>query len=54
MAEHQYLGILGRGGPRQKAQPAERQAAESVDQMERHDSQECVDGLANTLDVIPS
>ncbi|MET7541716.1 hypothetical protein [Streptomyces sp. NPDC005507] len=54
MAQHQDLDILGRGGPCQQAEPAEQEAAESVDQTERHDSQACVDGLANVRDVIPS
>lgn len=49
--EHQYLDILGRGGVGQQAQPAEQEAAESVDQTERHASQVCADGLANTHDV---
>ena len=54
MEQHQYLDILslGRAGP--QAQPAEQEAAESVDQTERHDFQSCVDGLANTPDVITS
>ncbi|MGX4695475.1 hypothetical protein [Streptomyces sp. JNUCC 63] len=52
--QHQYLGILGRGGAGRQAQPAEQEAAESVDQTERHASQACADGLANTFDVIPS
>ncbi|MFE7393749.1 hypothetical protein [Streptomyces sp. NPDC057582] len=52
--EHQYLDILGRGGPRQQAQPAEHQARESVDQTERHDSQACADGVTSAFDVITS
>ncbi|MFE7711970.1 hypothetical protein ACFU6I_40880 [Streptomyces sp. NPDC057486] len=52
--EHQYLDILGRGGTGQQAQPADHQAAESVDQTERRDAQACADGLTNTLEVITS
>ncbi|MEV6056659.1 hypothetical protein [Streptomyces sp. NPDC052107] len=52
--EHQYLGILGRRRAGQQAQPAEQEAAESVDQTERHASQACAGGLANTFDAIPS
>ncbi|MER5917088.1 hypothetical protein ABT124_43770 [Streptomyces sp. NPDC001982] len=54
VAQYQYLDVLGRGGPRQQAQPAEQQAAESVDQTERHDFQACVDGLTSAFDVITS
>ncbi|GGJ60039.1 hypothetical protein GCM10010121_083340 [Streptomyces brasiliensis] len=52
--EHRYLDILGRGGGSQQAQPAEQEAAESVDQTERHAFQASADGLANTLEVITS
>jgi len=52
--EHQYLDVLGRGGPRQQAQPAEQQAAGSVDQTGRHDSPACADGLTSAFDVITS
>ena len=52
--EHQYLDILGRGRAGQQAQPTEQEAAESVDQTERHVSQACTGGLASTFDVITS
>ncbi|MFF4692224.1 hypothetical protein [Streptomyces sp. NPDC001307] len=52
--EHQYLDVLGRGGPRQQSQPAEQQAAESVDQTERRDFQACADGLTSAFDVMTS
>ncbi len=54
VAEYQYLGILGRGRATQQAQPAEQVAAESGDQTERHAFQACIDGLANTPEVITS
>lgn len=49
--ESQYLDILSRGGVGRQAQPAEQEAAESVDQTERHASRACADGFANTHDV---
>ncbi|MFF3469198.1 hypothetical protein [Streptomyces sp. NPDC002619] len=52
--EHQYLDILGRAGAGRQAQPAEQEAAESVDQTERHAFRACVGGLTSTFDVITS
>ncbi|MGW0884655.1 hypothetical protein [Streptomyces sp. NPDC002671] len=54
LPEHQYPDILGRRGPRQQAQPAQQQAAESADQTERHDSRTCADALTSPFDPITS
>ncbi|MEU6572620.1 hypothetical protein [Streptomyces sp. NPDC046805] len=52
LPEYKYLDFLGRGGAGQQAQPAGQEAAESVGQTERHDSQACADGLTSAFDVI--
>ncbi|GAA3814506.1 hypothetical protein ACFQ0G_12850 [Streptomyces chiangmaiensis] len=52
LPEYKYLDILGRGGAGQQAQPAEQEAAESVGQTERHDSQACAAGLTSAFHVI--
>ncbi|MFH8387075.1 hypothetical protein ACH4E7_40210 [Kitasatospora sp. NPDC018058] len=39
VSEHQYLDVLGRRGASQQTQPAEQEAAESVDDTKRHDPQ---------------
>jgi hypothetical protein len=52
LPEYKYLDILGCGGAGRQAQPADQEAAESVGQTERHDSQACADGLTSAFDVI--